>query len=64
MSKRNSIPCSNNLRDRRAVNHDLPPLEQIVRLLGRQAAREALAKITAGQPTNRLSKFHSENGDG
>lgn len=64
MSKRNSIPCSNNLRDRRAVNHDLPPLEQIVRLLGRQAAREALAKITAGQFTSRLTELRTDNVDG
>ena len=42
----------------------LPSLSKLARLLGRQAACEELAEITAGQPTNRLSKFHSENGDG
>ena len=39
-------------------------LINLTHLLARLAAREAFAKITAGQPTNRLSKFHSENGDG
>ena len=40
------------------------PLIALMRLLARQAAREALADITAGQSTNQLPKFESESGDG
>ena len=39
-------------------------LSLIVRLLGRQAAREALAEITVGKSTDRLQRFRLEMSDG
>ncbi len=39
-------------------------LSLIVRLLGRQAAREALAEIAVGKSTDRLQRFRLEMSDG
>ena len=39
-------------------------LSLIVRLLGRQAAREALAEITVRKSTDRLQRFRLETSDG